>query len=208
MDEHALNRRQILGGLAMATGAATLLEGLGTRTASAADAPAPGVGTAQAPTITDIRDKVVYITGGSSGIGLGIARVFHEAGAKVVIGNLDDNGELVASVSEIAQMGPWPIDTVEQVLRLAQGLDPDANLQRAEGATRRCAETTKALLSFSRPASSELTSLDLNAVVRESAMLLNRGLGPAVRLELALSPGLPPVMGDPVQLEPAPAVQP
>jgi RNA polymerase sigma-54 factor len=41
-----------------------------------------------------------------------------------IIGNLDDNGELVASVSEIAQMGPWPIDTVEQVLRLVQGFDP------------------------------------------------------------------------------------
>src|SRR5690606_38933223 len=41
-------------------------------------------------TITSVKDKVVYITGGSSGIGLGIARVMHEAGAKVAIGNLDD----------------------------------------------------------------------------------------------------------------------
>ena len=41
-----------------------------------------------------------------------------------IIGNLDDNGELVASVSEIAQMGPWPIDRVEQVLRLVQTFDP------------------------------------------------------------------------------------
>jgi len=33
---------------------------------------------------------VVYVTGGSSGIGLGIVRAAHEAGAKVVMGNLDD----------------------------------------------------------------------------------------------------------------------
>ena len=37
-----------------------------------------------------MKDKVVYITGGSSGIGLGIARVMHEYGAKVVMGNLND----------------------------------------------------------------------------------------------------------------------
>ncbi len=37
-----------------------------------------------------MKGKVVYITGGSSGIGLGLAQVMHEAGARVVIGNLDD----------------------------------------------------------------------------------------------------------------------
>jgi RNA polymerase sigma-54 factor len=41
-----------------------------------------------------------------------------------IIGNLNDHGVLVASVHEIAEMGPWPIDTVEQVLRLVQGFDP------------------------------------------------------------------------------------
>jgi RNA polymerase sigma-54 factor len=41
-----------------------------------------------------------------------------------IIGNLDDDGYLVASVDEIAQMGPWPIEQVEDVLRTMQGFDP------------------------------------------------------------------------------------
>jgi RNA polymerase sigma-54 factor len=43
---------------------------------------------------------------------------------EAIVGNLDDDGYLVASVDEIANMGPWPIEEVEKVLRLVQGFDP------------------------------------------------------------------------------------
>jgi len=87
MDDQTLNRRQILGGM-VAAGATGLLGGVAAREAVAADA--PDIGSSQAPTITDVKGKVAYITGGSSGIGLGIARVFHEAGMKVVLGYQND----------------------------------------------------------------------------------------------------------------------
>jgi NAD(P)-dependent dehydrogenase (short-subunit alcohol dehydrogenase family) len=90
MDEQSLNRRQIIGGLALAAGASSLLTAMASGAAAAADAPAATSGNSQAPTITSVKDKVVYVTGGSSGIGLGIVRAMHEAGAKVVMGNLDD----------------------------------------------------------------------------------------------------------------------
>jgi RNA polymerase sigma-54 factor len=41
-----------------------------------------------------------------------------------IIGNLDDDGYLVASVDEIAAMGNWQVDDVERALRLVQGFDP------------------------------------------------------------------------------------
>jgi RNA polymerase sigma-54 factor len=41
-----------------------------------------------------------------------------------IIGNLDDDGYLVASVDEIAAMGTWPVTAVEQALSLVQSFDP------------------------------------------------------------------------------------
>lgn len=51
------------------------------------------------------------------------AEAIREIG-EAIIGNLDDDGYLVASVDEIASMGPWPIDEVERALRLIQSFDP------------------------------------------------------------------------------------
>jgi RNA polymerase sigma-54 factor len=43
---------------------------------------------------------------------------------EAIIGNLDDDGYLVATVGELASMGPWRIETVEQALALVQRFDP------------------------------------------------------------------------------------
>src|SRR5207244_11645388 len=51
------------------------------------------------------------------------APLMREIGSAIV-GNLDDDGYLVASFDELAAMGPWPVTEVERALRLVQGFDP------------------------------------------------------------------------------------
>src|SRR5512141_1529381 len=43
---------------------------------------------------------------------------------KAILGNLDDDGYLVASVEEIAAMGEWPVADVERALQHVQTFDP------------------------------------------------------------------------------------
>src|SRR5919205_2791259 len=49
--------------------------------------------------------------------------VMREIGS-AIIGNLDDDGYLVASFDELAGMGPWPVAEVERALKTVQGFDP------------------------------------------------------------------------------------
>ena len=44
--------------------------------------------------------------------------------AEAIIGNLDEEGYLGATFEEIAEMGPWPVETVEQAHRAVMHLDP------------------------------------------------------------------------------------
>jgi RNA polymerase sigma-54 factor len=43
---------------------------------------------------------------------------------EAIVGNLNDDGYLVATVEELAAMGPWSTEEVEAALRLVQGFDP------------------------------------------------------------------------------------
>jgi RNA polymerase sigma-54 factor len=43
---------------------------------------------------------------------------------EAIVGNLDDDGQLVATVEELAAMGPWPVEDVERALVLVQTFDP------------------------------------------------------------------------------------
>jgi RNA polymerase sigma-54 factor len=49
--------------------------------------------------------------------------LFKEIGS-AIIGNLDDDGYLVASFEELAAMGPWAVADVERALKMVQAFDP------------------------------------------------------------------------------------
>lgn len=82
------DRRRFLGSTALAavgTSAAALTRGLPDAAAASPQAGAPGECPSVPTPMREVTGKVAFITGGDSGIGLGIARAFTDAGMKVVI---------------------------------------------------------------------------------------------------------------------------
>src|SRR5687767_10279576 len=86
----AVDRRQFLG---VALGTGGLLAGMGlAQYAKAQNAARPSMPIPPEPAVSqpaplkDLKGKVAYVTAGSDGIGLGIARAASNAGMKVVIG--------------------------------------------------------------------------------------------------------------------------
>ena len=64
----------------------------------------------------DFRNKVAVITGGASGIGLGIARALVREGAHVVIGDLDE-GAAKRAADELRGAGVRSLAVVTDVRR-------------------------------------------------------------------------------------------
>ena len=66
----------------------------------------------------DFRDKIVFITGGASGAGLGQAQVFGEAGCKVVIADIrqDHLEEAMALAQNLAGKSPLGLRLTKEAL--------------------------------------------------------------------------------------------
>jgi len=102
-DKTLKDRRRFLAGAAAGAGAIGLAAATAPRLAMAAEpagaAPAGGARTpmpepppgGQPPQLTDVRGKTAYITGGNTGIGLGISRALANAGMNVVMGYIQED---------------------------------------------------------------------------------------------------------------------
>ncbi len=85
--------------------------------------------------------------------------------------------------------------------RLAAGQDPGQFLNNALQGAQRGATLTQRLLSFARKQEMELAPLDVVAVIRETAGMLERTIGSDVTLQTRFPARLPLVLADRTQLE-------
>ena len=84
----------------------------------------------QITAMSPLAGRVAIVTGSTSGIGLGIARAFAEAGADVVINGLGDQTQIDAVCSELDQISP-----------VARVVYNGANLMKPDEATRLVTDT-------------------------------------------------------------------
>ena len=84
---------------------------------------------------------------------------------------------------------------------LEEGGSPVEELQEICQAADKGGRLTQQLLAFSRRQVMLPSSLDLGAIVKDMARLLDPLIGDHIQLTLELTPGLPPVLADPGQME-------
>ncbi len=88
------------------------------------------------------------------------------------------------------------------ILKLRSGdADVRDRLQRMEGSIERAASLTKRLLTVARGTTTALSTCDFRATCHGAAELVEPTLGPAVVLDVDVPEDLPPVHGDPDDLE-------
>ncbi|HEY2151884.1 MAG TPA: ATP-binding protein [Vicinamibacterales bacterium] len=78
-----------------------------------------------------------------------------------------------------------------------------ADIEEIRRATERAGSVTRQLLAFSRQQQIEPRLFDLDATIASLSHMLSRLLGPNVKVDVRASESLPPVLGDPGQLEQA-----
>jgi signal transduction histidine kinase/TusA-related sulfurtransferase len=117
-----------------------------------------------------------------------------EAVGQLTGGLAHDFNNLLAGISGALEM----VDT-----RLSQGrlADVDKYLVAAQGAARRAASLTHRLLAFSRRQTLDPRPTNVNALVNGMADLIQRTVGPAIKVETVGAAGLWPTLVDPSQLE-------
>ncbi len=119
---------------------------------------------------------------------------------------LSSLGTLVAGVAHEINNPIGIIANRVEILRLEQeerSLDETlkADLEVIHRQANRVGAITRALLTYARRASQELTLLDLNAVVRSALLLWQPQAAQHVRLITNLEPHLAPIMGNVTQLQ-------
>ncbi len=75
------------------------------------------------------------------------------------------------------------------------------SLAAAKQAARQAAHLSRQMLGFARRQPLQLVAIDLNALVREEIELLRHSFDPRITIRCELDPALPPLQGDPVQIQ-------
>jgi NAD(P)-dependent dehydrogenase (short-subunit alcohol dehydrogenase family) len=127
-DQEDSSRRRFLtrvGYAAIVTSAGVLVKATAGPSSSNAQSTALPSCPGQNAPMQDVQGKVAFITGGSSGIGLGIAKAFTDAGMKVIIGyrtdsHLADAMEVLKSASDRVHAIPVDVTDRSAMQRAAQ----------------------------------------------------------------------------------------